>query len=122
MSRNQQFTFNQLIVLGLLKDREMYGMEVVRAAAAKTSANQASVGNIYPLLKDLVRDGWLSARRGTGSPRIYYRLTEQGREHLPGIAAHWEHIHDSLDELLGSAPVLSPAPANPGTDKARFHQ
>ena len=67
MSRNQQFTFNQLIVLGLLKDQEMYGLEIVRAAAAKTSSNQASVGNIYPLLKDLVRDGWLSSRRGTGS-------------------------------------------------------
>ena len=63
-----EFTLNELVVLSLLHEREMYGLEIVKAAAASTSASQASVGTVYPLLKDLVREGWLSCRR-TGARR-----------------------------------------------------
>jgi|GEM_PF-3998278 len=115
MARNSEFSFNQLIVLGLLKDHEMYGLEIVKAAAARTSSNQASIGTIYPLLKDLVKDGWLCSRKSTGSPRTYYRLTDQGREQLPLIAARWEGIHDSLDQLLRAVviPVQEPPAERP---------
>jgi PadR family transcriptional regulator, regulatory protein PadR len=113
MSRSTAFTFNQLIVLGLLKHRELYGLEIVKAAAAKTSPNQASVGTIYPLLKDLVRDGWLSCRKDPNTHRTYYQLTELGRLHLSRITARWEAIHDSLDELLGAPAVMMPPRERP---------
>ena len=113
MSRSTAFTFNQLIVLGLLKHRELYGLEIVKAAAAKTSPNQASIGTIYPLLKDLARDGWLSCRKDPNTHRTYYRLTEQGRVHLSQMTARWEAIHDSLDELLGTSPVMPPPQERP---------
>ena len=113
MSRSTAFTFNQLIVLGLLQHRELYGLEIVKAAAATTSSNQASVGTIYPLLKDLVRDGWLSCRRDPDNHRTYYRLTDVGRMQLSRITAKWEAIHDSLDEILGSPAVMTQAPERP---------
>jgi PadR family transcriptional regulator PadR len=102
-----EFTLNELVVLGLLHEREMYGLEIVKAAAASTSASQASVGTVYPLLKDLVREGWLSCRRTGGTPRTYYRLTEQGKAQLPLIAAQWEHVHDSVNALLGVTPIAA---------------
>jgi PadR family transcriptional regulator, regulatory protein PadR len=108
MSRSTAFTFNQLIVLGLLKHRELYGLEIVNAAAAKTSPNQASIGTIYPLLKDLVHYGWLSCRKDPKSHRTFYRLTELGQMHLSQMTAQWESIHDSLDELLGAPAVMMP--------------
>ena len=113
MSRSTAFTFNQLIVLGLPKNRELYGLQIVKAAAARPSANQASVGTIYPLLKDLVRDGWLSCRKDPDTHRTYYRLTELGRVQLSRITAKWEAIHDSLDELLGAPPPIVPPPERP---------
>jgi len=119
MSRSTAFTFNQLIVLGLLQHRELYGLEIVKAAAAKTSPNQASVGTIYPLLKDLVRDGWLSCRKDPDTHRTYYQLTELGRVHLSRITARWEAIHDSLDELLGTAPAMIPAQEKPRAEQPR---
>lgn len=109
MFRSTAFTFNQLIVLGLLKHRELYGLEIAKAAAARTSPSQASVGTIYSLLKDLVRNGWLSCRKDAGTQRTYYRLTDTGRDHLAQITAQWESIHDSLDQLLGSPVVMIPA-------------
>ena len=114
MSRSTAFTFNQLIVLGLLKHRELYGLEIVNAAAAKTSPNQASIGTIYPLLKDLVRDGWLSTRRAVGSTRVYYRLTEYGRNQLPLIAVQLGRVNESMSALLALATGESPAaPSRP---------
>lgn len=113
MSRSTAFTFNQLIVLGLLQHRELYGLEIVKAAAARTSSNQASVGTIYPLLKDLARDGWLSCRKDPDTHRTYYRLTDLGRVQLSRVAAKWETIHDSLDELLATPAAMMPARERP---------
>jgi len=109
--RHAEFTLNELVVLSLLHEREMYGLEIVRAAAARTSPSQASVGTVYPLLKDLVREGWLACRRTGGSPRTYYRLTDQGKAQLPLIAAQWEQVHDSVSALLNFMPMA--AAANP---------
>ena len=98
MARNASldFTFNEMLVLTLLREGEMYGMEIVNAAAARTSANQASIGTVYPLLKDMVRQGWLACRRTGGTPRTYYTLTDQGRAQLPLIAAHWGHVNAAV--------------------------
>ena len=117
MSRSTAFTFNQLIVLGLLQHRELYGLEIVKAAAARTSPNQASVGTIYPLLKDLVRDGWLSCRKDPATYRTYYQLTDLGRMQLSRVTAKWETIHDSLDELLATPAVMVPAPERPSAPR-----
>jgi PadR family transcriptional regulator, regulatory protein PadR len=111
MARNAglDFTFNEMLVLTLLREGEMYGMEIVNAAAARTSANQASIGTVYPLLKDMVRQGWLACRRTGGTPRTYYSLTDQGKAQLPLIAAQWGHVNDSVSALLGSMAAENPA-------------
>ena len=107
------FTLNELIVLCLLLDgREMHGLEIVKAAAARTSAGQASMGTVYPLLKNLVRLGWLSCRRAGGSPRIFYSLTEQGRAQFPLVAAQWGQVNDSITALLDGV-QMPPAPEEP---------
>ena len=112
MGRKAEFTLNELVVLSLLREREMYGLEIVKAAAARTSASQASIGTVYPLLKDLAREGWLACRRTGGKPRTYYRLTEQGRAHLSLIATQWGHVNDSVSALLSSVPAaVNPAAA-----------
>ena len=108
-----EFTLNELVVLSLLHGREMYGLEIVRAAAARTSPSQASVGTIYPLLKDLAREGWLACRRTGGSPRNYYRLTDHGKAQLSLIAAQWGHVNDSVSALLDSVPPPIAAQENP---------
>jgi PadR family transcriptional regulator PadR len=112
MARNAglDFTFNEMLVLTLLREGEMYGMEIVNAAAARTSANQASIGTVYPLLKDMVRQGWLACRRTGGTPRTYYTLTDQGRAQLPLIAAQWGHVNAAVSALLGNAATGNPAP------------
>jgi PadR family transcriptional regulator PadR len=105
-----EFTLNEMLVLILLREREMYGMEIVKAAAARTSASQASIGTVYPLLKDMVRLGWLACRRSGGTPRTYYSLTERGKAQLPLIAEQWGQVNDSVSALLGEAAAERPLP------------
>jgi len=105
-----EFTFNEMLVLILLREREMYGMEIVNAAAARTSASQASIGTVYPLLKDMVRQGWLACRRAGGTPRTYYSLTDQGKSQLPLVTAQWGQVNDSVRTLLGDVAAEPPAP------------
>jgi PadR family transcriptional regulator PadR len=108
-----EFTLNELVVLSLLHEREMYGLEIVKAAAARTSASQASIGTVYPLLKDLVREGWLACRRTGGSPRTYYRLTDHGKAQLSLIAAQWGQVNNSVNALLDGVPLPIVAKENP---------
>ena len=100
-----EFTLNELVVLSLLKEREMFGSEIIRIAAATTSASRANAGTIYPLLKDLARNGWLSCRHATRPSRTYYRLTDPGRDRLMLIATRWGEIHGSVSELLTGVPA-----------------
>jgi PadR family transcriptional regulator PadR len=109
-----EFTLNELVVLSLLHEREMYGLEIVKAAAARTSTSQASIGTVYPLLKDLVRDGWLACRRSGGPARTYYSLTEHGRAQFPVVAAQWGQVNDSISALLGGMPM----PHSPSTSQS----
>ena len=109
-----EFTLNELIVLCLLLDgREMHGLEIVKAAIARTSASQASVGTVYPLLKKLVRQGWLACRSTGGTPRTYYSLTEQGRAQFPQVAAQWGQVNDSISALLSGMQTTPAKAASP---------
>jgi PadR family transcriptional regulator PadR len=105
-----EFTLNEMLVLILLREREMYGMEIVKAAAARTSASQASIGTVYPLLKDMVRQGWLESRRTSGKPRVYYSLTERGKAQIPLVTAQWGQVNDSVSALLSDTTAERPAP------------
>jgi PadR family transcriptional regulator, regulatory protein PadR len=68
----------ELAVLGLLRRRPRYGLEIVE----RLSPLGVASGTIYPLLARIQREGkvesrWVSDR--APHPRKYYSLTEAGR-------------------------------------------
>lgn len=93
----------ELLVLRLLRDREMYGYELVQAIR-EASADQLTFaeGVIYPLLHTLERDGALSTRRQTinGRSRVYYSVTPTGRERFDALSAHWRTLTDAIANVL----------------------
>ena len=59
-------------------------------------------GTIYPLLSRLKRAGYLDyqwVESSAGPPRKYYRLTDDGRDALRQMAAHWVTFTDSINTL-----------------------
>ena len=93
----------ELVVLRLLKDREMYGYEIVAAIREESGAVlTAGEGVIYPLLHTLEKDGALKSRRKpvNGRSRVYYSLTPKGLKRLEGLAQDWSALAVAIRKLL----------------------
>ena len=85
----------ELLVLRLLKDREMYGYDLVTAIKEATGGEIAvGEGVIYPTLHALEAAGCLASTRKAvnGRTRIYYSLTGTGAERLKERIHHWSRL------------------------------
>src|ERR1019366_1974323 len=75
-----------LLILGVLRDTELYGYEIAQRIRERSAAViSPGEGWLYPALHRLEAQGLLEAtwRDGELGPRRrYYRLTNQGRESL----------------------------------------
>jgi PadR family transcriptional regulator, regulatory protein PadR len=95
----------ELVVLGLLADREMYGYEIARAIKAAThDALNLGEGVLYPALHTMESRGLVRARssRAGGRVRIYYSLTARGKKRLSRLTLDWRRMSLSVDSILGS--------------------
>ena len=95
----------ELVVLGLLADREMYGYEIARAIKAATrDALSLGEGVLYPALHAMESRGLVRARssRVEGRARIYYSLTARGKKRLARLTLEWRRMSLSVDSILGS--------------------
>ena len=92
----------ELLVLRLLKEREMYGYELVRAIRVETgNAIKLGEGVVYPVLHALEREGALRSRRRTvnGRTRVYYTVTSGGAKRLGALISQWSRIANALANL-----------------------
>jgi PadR family transcriptional regulator PadR len=92
----------ELLILRLLRAREMYGYELVQAIKAETG-NAISLGEgvVYPVLHALEREGALKSRRKSvnGRTRVYYTVTAKGTKRLGGLVSEWNRIETALRRL-----------------------
>ncbi len=93
----------ELVILRLLKDREMYGYEIVQAI--RESSGQvltAGEGVIYPVLHALEKDGALKSRRKTvgGRSRVYYTVTPKGAQRFEQLAQSWTTLAGAIQAVL----------------------
>lgn len=101
----------EFAVLGLLRESPMHGYELRKRLNTSLGLFRAfSYGSLYPCLKTLVQQGWLTEEPGnqpedplaaplTGRRgKIVYRLTAAGKEHFEELLAQtgpdaWEDEH-----------------------------
>jgi PadR family transcriptional regulator, regulatory protein PadR len=92
----------QYCVLAVLRDEQMYGIDLVRRLD-EIGGLVTSLGTIYPLLARLRNDGLVTATERpsqAGPARRYYQLTAQGRGALADFVAEWSRFRDAVDRLL----------------------
>ena len=74
------------IILSLLKERAMYGYEMVKFVNARSNkALEWKEGTLYPALHRLEKSGWIAGKWETSPTKRrarYYRLTPAGRKQL----------------------------------------
>jgi DNA-binding PadR family transcriptional regulator len=83
----------ETLVLALLRERPMYGYEIIRELAARSEGYfSMEEGHLYPILHRLERQGLASTewRQVDGRRRRYYALTRDGLRALNAAAGDWE--------------------------------
>lgn len=88
----------EMVLLGLLRERERYGYELVRDAQEKLQQRVVE-GTVYPLLARLDREGLVSSAWRLGDapqPRKYYALTPEGQAACTAMARAWHGMNSQL--------------------------
>ena len=103
------------VILALLRERTMYGYEMVKLVNARTNGRlEWREGTLYPTLhkleaEGLIRSQWQEAPAGTGgAPRTrkYYSITRSGHTELERRTAEWRKFSSAINMVLatGGAP------------------
>ena len=101
----------ELLILGLLQSREMYGYELVQKIRSETNAViNLGEGVIYPALHALEKQRALKSRRKEidGRTRVYYSLTPSGAKRLTTLSAQWSRVTGAVNDLMREAPSATP--------------
>ncbi len=99
-------------MLAVLTEHEMYGQEIARTLVEHSDFGVApSPGVLYSLLKILAKEGALHVRRARVSSRVFYSLTDQGRDRFLAIAKRWAVLNDSVQSMVTN--MRTPQDADP---------
>lgn len=97
-----------VLILSLLGDRAMHTFEIQQEAELRSARQfQLREGTIYPVLRQMERDGLLTAewREGeTERPRKYYVITSKGQRAAESKRAQWTAISAAMRMILESSP------------------
>ena len=88
------------LVLAILSEGESYGYAILKRVSELSGGElQWTDGMLYPVLHRLERNGYVEATWGrseAGRRRKYYRLTNQGSEHLASQRQQWKVVDETL--------------------------
>ncbi len=103
-------------VLKLLKDKEMYGYELVQALEDRSQGVlEMGQSTLYPMLYNLEAKGLIEAawqEADSGRKRKYYRLTDKGARKLAADTKEWRALAEAMRSLgiLGGQETPQPTP------------
>lgn len=94
-----------LLILHLLKSKDMYGYEIIRKLEEKSDNTfQFKEGTLYPVLHRLEKEGYVKSykKKGTsGRVRKYYKITDRGRKQFIEEKKHWQVFSSSVEKVIG---------------------
>ena len=96
-----------MLVLALLKEREMYGYQIIEELEKRSNqVFRLQEGTLYPLLHSLERDKLVTAREQEapgGRKRRYYRITAAGLRALEEKREQWAVYSRAVTAILAGA-------------------
>ena len=111
MEKNGLAGSTSLLVLGLLRDGDKYGYEMISQLALRSEGVfELKEGTLYPVLHQLEREGSLesySAQAASGRTRKYYRLTPKGVRTLEQQEAEYRRITGAVEQVLRQSRVMA---------------
>lgn len=96
---------SNLLVLYLLKNKDMYGYEIIRELEEKSeNVFQYKEGTLYPVLHRLEKEGWVKSYKlkgDRGRERKYYSITDRGKKQLVKEGKQWKLFTTSVGKVIG---------------------
>lgn len=94
----------EFCILLMIRRRPSYGYEII-STLEKYPILSAKESTIYPLLRRLLKEGWISSSWQESAeglpPRKYYALTDTGRAYLEAMSGEWESLLGAIQEIKG---------------------
>ncbi len=91
-------------ILLMIRKCPSYGYEII-SRLERYPILAAKENTIYPLLRRLLKEGYISSTWQEGveglPPRKYYAITEQGQAYLAAMSDEWESLLQSIGEIKG---------------------
>lgn len=106
----------EMVLLHLLSEREMYGYEIL-SEMRERSGGQFAIkdGSMYPILYRMIDKGLIEDEQvlvGRRRTRVYYHITDYGKEYLENIKEEYKFVTNGINELLNSkSDAVSSRPA-----------
>lgn len=94
-----------LVVLGVLTEKDMYGYEIVKTVGEKSGGKfEMPLGTLYPVLYRFVESGYLSDRDEIVNKRLrkYYHLEESGKEYYKALLDEYRKISEGVNLITGT--------------------
>ncbi len=92
-----------LVVLSVLREKDMYGYEIVKAIEEKSGGRfQLPLGTLYPVLYRFLESGCLSDRDEIVNKRLrkYYHLEQKGEEFYKEALAEYRKISEGVNMII----------------------
>lgn len=94
----------EMLLLALLNDQTMYGYQISQQMSARSN-NIINIpeGSLYPSLYKLLEAGYVADERQLVSKRmarIYYSITEKGKERLQELFSEYTYVHTGIKKIL----------------------
>ena len=92
----------EFCILLMISHRDYYGYEII-SELDKWSILAAKESTIYPLLRRLLKEEYLSSfwQETTEGlpPRKYYSITDKGKEYLAAMTEEWNNLLTAITQI-----------------------
>lgn len=94
----------EFCILLMIRRQPSYGYEII-STLEQYPLLAAKENTIYPLLRRLLKEGWISSAWQESTeglpPRKYYSLTAAGQEYLEAMSKEWGDLLAAVQEIKG---------------------
>ena len=96
---NLQKSVAEMLVLSILNNGTMYGYQLIQELEAQSKGLfSIKEGTLYPLLYRLIDNNMVSV--GKRRTRVYYNITEDGKEYLQQILKSYQDMVQGVANVL----------------------
>lgn len=96
--------YNDVMILGLLCDKDSYGYEISKNIRQNTNEKYIiKETTLYSAFTRLEKNGYISSYYGketNGKRRTYYRITESGKSYYYEKCREWKLVKEVVDQFV----------------------